>query len=273
MKCEYQRADEYCVNVTDGTHDSPKKTESGQYLITSKHIKGTEIDYANAYLISQEDFDKINLRSKVDQWDIIISMIGIYCGFCYIERNEKIDYAVKNVGLLKTGSKDKAEWLYYYINSPEGKAYLESVRAGSTQPYISLGELRKFPIPVPDESIRRKICNILRTIDKKIEVNSKINRNLEEQLTALYNEWFGMYKPYNIGIGGDPNYELDTGWKVVDIYSIANIIYGAPFASKLFNTEGDGIPIVRIRDLKNQELVTYTTEKHPKGYLNNLSES
>ncbi len=139
MKCEYQRADEYCDNVTDGTHDSPKKTESGQYLITSKHIKGTEIDYANAYLISQEDFDKINLRSKVDQWDIIISMIGIYCGFCYIERNKKIDYAVKNVGLLKTGSKDKAEWLYYYINSPEGKAYLESVRAGSTQPYISLG--------------------------------------------------------------------------------------------------------------------------------------
>ncbi len=83
----------------------------------------------------------------------------------------------------------------------------------------------------------------------------------------MYNEWFGMYKPYNIGIGGDPNYELDAGWKVADIYSIANIIYGAPFASKLFNIDGEGIPIVRIRDLKNQELVTYTTEKHPKGYL------
>lgn len=197
MNCEYQRADEYCIKVTDGTHDSPKKTETGKYLITSKHIKGTEIDYENAYLISEEDYDKINLRSKVDQWDIIISMIGIYCGFCYIERNEKINYAVKNVGLLKTGSREKAEWLYYYLNSPEGKAYLESVRAGSTQPYISLGELRKLPIPIPKEDVRNKICKILRDLDYKIELNKKINTNLEQQAKTLFQSWFVDFEPFD----------------------------------------------------------------------------
>ncbi|MBQ4145894.1 MAG: restriction endonuclease subunit S, partial [Clostridia bacterium] len=40
-----------------------------------------------------------------------------------------------------------------------------------------------------------------------------------------------------------------------------------PFASKLFNTEGLGKPIIRIRDLKEQTFVTYTTEDHPKGHL------
>lgn len=70
-----------------------------------------------------------------------------------------------------------------------------------------------------------------------------------------------------MGIGGDQNYELEDGWHIEDIYAIADIIYGAPFASKLFNTEGEGKPIVRIRDLKNQELCTYTPEEHPKGYL------
>ncbi len=191
MNSEYIKADEYCSHVTDGTHDSPKRATEGKYLITSKHIKGREIDYDNAYLISQEDFDKINIRSKVDQWDVIISMIGVYCGFCYIERRAEIDYAVKNVGLFKTGSKEKAEWLYYYLISPEGKAYLNSVKAGSTQPYLSLGELRRMPIPFPDVRIRQEVCKILDGLDSKIAINGRINDNLLQQAQAIFMHKFG----------------------------------------------------------------------------------
>ena len=61
-------------------------------------------------------------------------------------------------------------------------------------------------------------------------------------------------------------------WRKSDIYSIANIIFGAPFASKQFNTEGEGKPIIRIRDLKDQHFETYTTEIHPKGYLLNAGD-
>ncbi|MBE6113951.1 MAG: hypothetical protein E7191_02625 [Erysipelotrichaceae bacterium] len=78
-------------------------------------------------------------------------------------------------------------------------------------------------------------------------------------MQALYKSWFVDYEPYN---GTKP-----ANWKKTDIYSISNIIYGAPFASKLFNTEGLGKPIIRIRDLKEQAFVTYTTEEHPKGHL------
>ena len=60
---------------------------------------------------------------------------------------------------------------------------------------------------------------------------------------------------------------MPEDWKEQDIYSIANIIYGAPFASKLFNTEKRGKPIIRIRDLKNQYSDTYTEEVHPKAYI------
>lgn len=232
MNCKYQRADEFCIKVTDGTHDSPKRTTEGKYLVTSKHIKGAEIDYENAYLISQEDYDKINQRSKVDQWDIIISMIGAYCGFCYIERNDDINYAVKNVGILKTGSKEKAEWLYYYINSPEGKAYLESIRAGSTQPYISLGELRKLPIPIPEELTRKKICEILGSIDEKIKTNEAINRNLEDQAQVIFKEWFidnpessswdsGTFSDLVVStLGGDWGKEEETGNYTEQVYCV-----------------------------------------------------
>ena len=136
---KYIAGDEFCLKVTDGTHDSPKQSDNGKPLITSKHIKKDEIDFDTAYLISEHDFNEINKRSKVDQWDVIISMIGAYCGFCFIESNEEIDYAVKNVGLFKAGSEANAKWLYYYLISPIGKAHLDAVKSGSTQPSAIYG--------------------------------------------------------------------------------------------------------------------------------------
>lgn len=267
MDWKIQKAEDFCVGVTDGTHDSPKAVGSGRYLITSKHLGEYEIDFSSAKLISEEDYKKVISRSKVAQWDILFSMIGTI-GNTYLEKNETVDYACKNIGIFQMGGdKEKAYWLYYYLKSPQACEYIGSQLRGSTQQYVPLGELRAWPIPVPNEAIRRKIVEVLKVIDEKINTNNKINRNLLEQLDALYDNWFGKYKPFNIGIGGDPGYALEDGWQIRDIYSIAEVIYGAPFTSKKFNTEGKGKPIVRIRDLKNQELCTYTPEEHPKGYL------
>lgn len=172
------KAYDYCYNVTDGTHDSPKQTEFGKYLITSKHIKDNRIDFESAYKISEDDYNKIITRSKVDQWDIIISMIGAYCGFCCIESSKQTDYAIKNVGLLKVGNELKCKWLYYYLTSPHGKQQLSKLRSGSSQPYISLGALRNLDIPVPNENTMIDIVSVLSSLDSKIELNRRINDNL-----------------------------------------------------------------------------------------------
>lgn len=172
------KAYDYCYNVTDGTHDSPKQTEFGKYLITSKHIKDNRIDFESAYKISEDDYNKIITRSKVDQWDIIISMIGAHCGFCCIESSKQTDYAIKNVGLLKVGNELKCKWLYYYLTSPHGKQQLSKLRSGSSQPYISLGALRNLDIPVPNENTMSDIVSVLSSLDSKIELNRRINDNL-----------------------------------------------------------------------------------------------
>lgn len=78
-------------------------------------------------------------------------------------------------------------------------------------------------------------------------------------MQALYAAWFIDCIPFG---GIKP-----SSWQKTSIYTIADIIYGAPFSSKQFNTDEKGIPIIRIRDLKEQKVATYTTEKHPKGYL------
>ena len=178
MDWKIQKAEDFCVGVTDGTHDSPKAVGSGRYLITSKHLGEYEIDFSSAKLISEEDYKKVISRRKVAQWDILFSMIGTI-GNTYLEKNETVDYACKNIGIFQMGGdKEKAYWLYYYLKSPQACEYIGSQLRGSTQQYVPLGELRAWPIPVPNEAIRRKIVEVLKVIDEKINTNNKINRNL-----------------------------------------------------------------------------------------------
>jgi len=195
-------ATEFCLKVTDGTHDSPKQQPTGKYLITSKHIKGRNIDFEHAYLISENDYDKINLRSSVDQWDVIISMIGEYCGFSFVERNKEINYAVKNVGLFKTGNKDKAFWLYYFLNSNIGRFILEINKSGTSQPYISLGALRELPILIPNsEKEGEQIVDVLRSLDDKIDFLHRQNKTLEQLAETLFRQWFVEEAEYSWELG------------------------------------------------------------------------
>lgn len=125
--------------------------------------------------------------------------------------------------------------------------------------HVTIADIKRMSVIVPSLPVQKEIVSYIKPIDDKIELNNAINKNLEQQMQALYKAWFVDFVPFN---GIKP-----TNWVNTDIYSIANIIYGAPFASKLFNTDGIGKPIIRIRDLKEQGFVTYTTEEHPKGHL------
>lgn len=254
---QYLLGEEFCSKVTDGTHDSPKQAEYGKPLITSKHIKGDEIDFDTAYLISEKDFNEINKRSQVEQWDVIISMIGAYCGFCFIERNEEIDYAVKNVGLFKTGSEVNAKWLYYYLNSSIGKSHLDKVKGGSTQPYIALGSLRKLPILVPkNHQLKEDIVRVLDAIDSKIRVNNRINTELEAMAKTLYDYWFVQFdfpdvngKPYKAS-GGKMAYnpvlkrEIPQGWSVCELGEHITFERGISYRSK--DITETGTPLVNL---------------------------
>lgn len=184
------RADEFCKTVTDGTHDSPKPQPSGRYLITSKHLKSFEIDFSSANKITEEDYNKIIQRSKVEQYDILFSMIGTV-GNIHRVTIPNVDFAVKNMGIFKMGGDAaKSLWLYYWLQSPQAKEYIKSRISGSTQGYLTLGSLREFPVSVPPLAEQKRIADILSAIDDKIELNRRINANLEQQAQALYKSWF-----------------------------------------------------------------------------------
>ena len=190
------KATEFCQTVTDGTHDSPKPKDKGRYLITSKHLKDTGIDFNSANYISEEDYIKIIARSKVEQYDILFSMIGTIGNTVQVKA-EYVDFAVKNMGIFKMGkNRLKSSWLLYWLKSPCAHEYVSQRLAGSTQSYLTLSSLRNFPVLYPGDSKANKIVAILKSLDDKIGVNRRINDNLEQQAQALFKSWFVDFEPF-----------------------------------------------------------------------------
>lgn len=219
------RAENFCLAVTDGTHDSPKPQAEGRYLITSKHLKPTEIDFSSANKISEEDYQKIIQRSKVEQYDILFSMIGTI-GNIHRVTMPTIDFAVKNMGIFKMGGDaDKSLWMYYWLQSPIAKEYIQSRITGSTQGYLTLGNLRDFPVSAPPLEEQRRIAGILGVIDDKIENNRRINANLESQAQALFENLMSNSN-LEYKLIADIDHIIETGRRPKG--GVANITSGVP---------------------------------------------
>ena len=183
------RAIDFCDDVRDGTHDSPKHLSTGKMLITSKNIKNNSLDLLNASYISEDDFKKINERSLVEKNDILYSMIGTI-GLVYRVDNDP-DYAIKNMGLFKIKDVLKSKWLYYYLQSTKAQKEIMSKLNGSTQKFISLSNLRNLEILYPESNVEmQKAVSILDTIDRKIQINEKINVDLNKLINSIFFDYF-----------------------------------------------------------------------------------
>ncbi|HQQ68248.1 MAG TPA: N-6 DNA methylase, partial [Candidatus Cloacimonadota bacterium] len=170
------RLNEIC-DVRDGTHDSPKYVHDGFPLITSKNIKNGRIEYADVNFISKEDYDEINKRSKVDDGDIIMPMIGTL-GNPVVVRKDR-EFAIKNVALIK-----------FNIGSPINRFFLREILAsdhianrfvnessGSTQKFISLGFIRNIEIPLPPIPVQEEIVAEIESYQKIIDGARQVVEN------------------------------------------------------------------------------------------------
>lgn len=166
------------IDVRDGTHDSPKPLEAGYPLVTSKHLLPFGVDVFSPNKISESDYIKVNERSKVDTNDILLSMIGTV-GLVSLIIEEEINFAIKNVGLFKTSKCPQyAYYLLCYLKSKETTQHIEKCLAGSTQKYISLTELRKMPIIIPNAVDINKFNDLVNPLFTLIIENVKENKAL-----------------------------------------------------------------------------------------------
>ena len=250
-------ADVFCDSVRDGTHDSPKLLDSGYPLITSKSLKMGQVNLETANLISEADFKEINRRSKVDQWDVLFSMIGTV-GEVSLVKEEEPGYAIKNIGLFKCGDELKAKWLYYWFTNPLTKSSIKQVHRGSSQQYIPLGELRQLPISVPYEPrIMRSVVDILSTYDDLIENNRRRMALLEEAARQVYQEWFVRLRfpgrEHTRIVDGMPE-----GWEKCLISNLGYVVTGKTPSTKEEDNFGGEIQFIKTPDMHGNVFVIRT---------------
>ena len=185
--------------------------------------------------------------------------------------------------IVRGNHRAHTRFLCYVLSQTEISGYL----TGSTMPKLTQGNLNRLPVIAPPLAEQKAIAAVLGALDDKIELNRRMNATLEAMARALFQSWFVDFDPVRAKLDGRKPIGLDEttaalfpstfdetagghiphAWRVGSIYEISNVIYGAPFASSLFNAEKLGKPLIRIRDLPNESPAVFTTEVHTKGYL------
>ena len=159
------------IDVRDGTHDSPTFLSEGYPLVTSQNLFPFYINKSETNKISEEDYRKINIRSLVETNDILMSMIGTV-GNVSLVTDKIVTFAIKNVALLKTSkSSTYRNWILCFLKSRNFTTWLKETLTGSTQQYVSLGEIRKISIKIPFETELNKF---------NLAVDSIINMIIKE---------------------------------------------------------------------------------------------
>ena len=115
---------------------------------------------------------------------VIIGRVGAYCGSVYYESRKcwVSDNAIK----AEARTNADLKYLYYLLSSLQ----LNKRHIGTSQPLLTQGILNDIEVEVPEKKIQEKIAAILSSLDDKIVVNEEINKNLEQQAQALFQEWF-----------------------------------------------------------------------------------
>ena len=182
-------------DVRDGTHDSPKYLEESEYkFITSKNIVNNEIDFSEAKYISKQDYDKFNTRSKVNYGDILMPMIGTIGKPIIVNiPDEEIDFAIKNVALIKF--LDDSKVTNVYIKNLFDSDYFENAisqnKRGGTQKFIALSDIRKLEIEIPPIELQNKFAEFVKQVDKqKFEIENSL-KEMQELYESLMEKYFG----------------------------------------------------------------------------------
>lgn len=163
------------------------------------------------------------------------------------------------------------KYVYYYLNSID----LRGIITGSAQPKLSQDNLANLDIALPNINIQNKIALILSSIDDKIELNNKINSELEAMAKTIYDYWFLQFefpneegKPYKSSGGKmvwneELKREIPEGWKVKTLENFGKLIMGQSPKSKSYNSNNEGLPLINgAAELQRDkiEITKYTSE-------------
>ena len=273
------------VNINKSTLSAKDNWSTLKYLDTG-NITENQIDTLQIF----QKGEKLPSRAKrkVEKGTIIYSTVRPnqkHFGYFDTHSNDLVvstGFATLDVIDPRINSK----YLYYLLTQNSVISQLQSIGENSTSSYPSIRpeDIGNLSFVFPDIDIQNKIADILTSIDKKIQINNQINQELEAMAKTLYDYWFVQFdfpdqngKPYKSS-GGKMGYhpelkrEIPEGWGVSNLFDAAEVQYGYPFSTDYFNSTGEGVPVIRIRDILGNDITNYSTEEVEDKYRINVGD-
>lgn len=251
---EYIALNNIC-DVRDGTHDSPKYVQEGFPLVTSKNIVDGKLDLSTVSYITQEDYDKINERSKVDEGDIIMPMIGTIGNPLLIE--DFCEFAIKNVALIKFPNQETCnKYIWYFLKSGAFKKYVDEKNKGGTQKFLSLGDIRGMKVPILEYSEQIAVVEKFDAVYKVISERNEELQLLDDLIKVRFVEMFGDPVSDNQGWGQKPLKEM-----------LKNIRYGTSTPPEFVE---EGYAFIRATNIKNGQIVENDMKYIPQSEADRL---
>lgn len=158
--------------------------------------------------------------------DILISNIRPY--FKKIWKADRRGCCSNDVLCIRANNNVDAEFLYYLLSQDLFFAYVMSGANGSKMPRGDKQQIMNWEIEIPSEKEdQRRIASILSSLDRKIELNNKINADLEEMAQAIFKNWFVDFEPFKDGKFVDSELGMiPEGWKVGSLGDFCNVFTG-----------------------------------------------
>jgi len=145
----------------------------------------------------------------------------------------------------------------------------EQFNTGSAVPTLNRNLIHPIIVIVPPLPEQKAIAAILSGFDDKIELLRMQNKTLEQIAQTIFKEWFVKFKVKGEKLKINSKTGLPEGWRMGRIYEFLEVDYGYPFQSSMFNEEKNGLPLIRIRDLKDGSPDVYTNEPYQESYIVN----
>lgn len=257
--------------------------DAENWYITVRELNGLGVDFlSQTDRVNNHGLKLINNRSNLEVGDVLFSGTGTIGKTAIIDRNPSNWNIKEGVYSLKP-KKDRIEsyYLLYLLKYLNKLNVFSKISAGSTVFSVPMRSLEDIRIQIHKLPEQIKISNILKSLDFKIELNNRINAELEAKAKTLYDYWFVQFdfpdengKPYMTSGGKMAwNHELKRmipqGWEVKYLRTEIEIQRGISYTSKDIN--GDGIPMINLNSFnldgtyKSEGVKTYSgkfTEKN-----------
>ena len=186
----------------------------GTPIVTVEHLGKKKFTEQNLPCVSDSDKERLG-KYILREGDIVFSRVGSVDRCSYVS-NEYDGWMFSGRCLrVRPFIEIDSQYLYYYFTLESIKQFVRGIATGATMPSINTKFMGEVPVTYPPMEEQCKIVSVLSTLDDKIELNNKINKNLELQAQELFKAWFVTFETFGR--------KMPSSWSVAKLGDIATI--------------------------------------------------